>query len=67
MKGTIAAAPDDPGIYALFAGEQPVYYGWEISSDPPIRLRQLLEEHKALFRTLPRYNRSEKGPSLGGR
>ncbi len=79
----VSGAPPDPGVFALWEGEELIYcgrahsiqsrlqehlaradsctsrathYGWEISSNPPMREAELLREYRRAHGRLPRCN-----------
>jgi hypothetical protein len=82
----VGGAPPDPGVFALWEGEELIYYGraqgsatiqsrlrahlegsdgctagathygWEITSNPPVREAELLAEYRRAHGKLPRCN-----------
>jgi len=91
LKSVVVGAPEDPGVYALWQGDELVFFGfaqrkestirlrllehflqrrepyevthysWEICRDVLKRLAELIAEHEANFKRLPRYNLGSGG------
>ncbi len=91
IKSVVVGAPEDPGVYALWQGDELVFFGfaqrkestirlrllehflrrrepyeithysWEICRDVLARLAELIAEHEANFKRLPRYNLGSSG------